>query len=133
MIPLMIGSVVFHDESAYANASFRYFRRGFAVHCRLHDTVCLFGNGQKKKGAEYFQRPEDLSDEWVKQHVESLVEEQRQEITKKFENCAPSNAMNMTQMRLFPSPCRCAVISTPEPVRSGSRMRSSLVFGKFWR
>jgi hypothetical protein len=40
---------------------------------------------KKKKGAEYFERPEDLDDEWVKQHIESLVEEQRTKITKKFE------------------------------------------------
>ncbi|KAF2266053.1 DNA topoisomerase 1 [Lojkania enalia] len=40
---------------------------------------------KKKKGAEYFERPEDLDDEWVKQHQEALVEEQRQKITKKFE------------------------------------------------
>jgi archaellum component FlaC len=40
---------------------------------------------KKKKGADYFQRPEDLDDEWVKQHQDALVEEQRQKITKKFE------------------------------------------------
>ena len=40
---------------------------------------------KKKKGAEYFERPEDLDDEWVKQHIDSLVEEQRQKIQKKFE------------------------------------------------
>ncbi|ORX99896.1 eukaryotic DNA topoisomerase I [Clohesyomyces aquaticus] len=40
---------------------------------------------KKKKGAEYFERPEDLDDDWVKQHQESLIEEQRQKITKKFE------------------------------------------------
>jgi len=40
---------------------------------------------KKKKGAEYFERPEDLNDEWVKQHIESTVEEQRSKITKKFE------------------------------------------------
>jgi DNA topoisomerase-1 len=40
---------------------------------------------KKKKGAEYFERPEDLDDEWVKQHQDALVEEQRQKITKKFE------------------------------------------------
>ncbi|KAH6848911.1 DNA topoisomerase 1 [Alternaria alternata] len=40
---------------------------------------------KKKKGAEYFERPEDLDDEWVKQHQEAEVEEMRQKITKKFE------------------------------------------------
>jgi DNA topoisomerase-1 len=40
---------------------------------------------KKKKGAEFFELPEDLDDEWVKQHIEFLVEEQRQKITKKFE------------------------------------------------
>jgi DNA topoisomerase-1 len=40
---------------------------------------------KKKKGAESFERPEDLDDEWVKQHQDALVEEQRQKITKKFE------------------------------------------------
>lgn len=40
---------------------------------------------KKKKGAEFFERPEDLDDEWVQQHIEALVEEQRQKITKKFE------------------------------------------------
>lgn len=40
---------------------------------------------KKKKGAEYFERPEDLDDEWVKQHQDALVEEQRQKIRKKFE------------------------------------------------
>jgi DNA topoisomerase-1 len=40
---------------------------------------------KKKKGAEFFERPEDLDDEWVQKHQESLVEEQRQKITKKFE------------------------------------------------
>jgi DNA topoisomerase I len=40
---------------------------------------------KKKKGADFFQLPDDLDEEWVKQHLESLVEEQRQKITKKFE------------------------------------------------
>jgi DNA topoisomerase-1 len=40
---------------------------------------------KKKKGAEYFERPEDLDDEWVKQHQDAEVEEMRQKITKKFE------------------------------------------------
>ncbi|KAF2874964.1 DNA topoisomerase 1 [Massariosphaeria phaeospora] len=40
---------------------------------------------KKKKGAEFFERPEDLDDDWVKQHQDALVEEQRQKITKKFE------------------------------------------------
>ncbi|KAF3046480.1 DNA topoisomerase 1 [Didymella heteroderae] len=40
---------------------------------------------KKKKGAEYFQRPEDLDDDWVKAHQDSEVEAERQKITKKFE------------------------------------------------
>lgn len=40
---------------------------------------------KKKKGAEYFERPEDLDMDWVKQHQEAEVEELRQKITKKFE------------------------------------------------
>ncbi|KAH7069299.1 DNA topoisomerase 1 [Paraphoma chrysanthemicola] len=40
---------------------------------------------KKKKGAEYFERPEDLDTEWVKQHQDAEVEEMRQKITKKFE------------------------------------------------
>ncbi|KAK7725962.1 DNA topoisomerase 1 [Botryosphaeria dothidea] len=40
---------------------------------------------KKKKGAEYFALPEDLSKEWVEQHQKALVEEQREKIKKKFE------------------------------------------------
>lgn len=40
---------------------------------------------KKKKGAEYFERPEDLDDDWVKAHQEFEVEAERQKITKKFE------------------------------------------------
>jgi DNA topoisomerase-1 len=40
---------------------------------------------KKKKGAEYFERPEDLDADWVKQHQDAEVEEMRQKITKKFE------------------------------------------------
>lgn len=40
---------------------------------------------KKKKGADYFERPEDLTTEWVKQHQDAEVEEMRQKITKKFE------------------------------------------------
>lgn len=40
---------------------------------------------KKKKGADYFERDEDLTDEWVKEHQESLVEAERTKITKKFE------------------------------------------------
>jgi len=40
---------------------------------------------KKKRGVEYFERPEDLDDEWVKEHQAALVEEQRQKIRKKFE------------------------------------------------
>jgi DNA topoisomerase I len=40
---------------------------------------------KKKKGAEYFELPKDLDDEWVAQHHEFLVEEERKKIRKKFE------------------------------------------------
>jgi len=40
---------------------------------------------KKKRGADYFERDEDLDQEWVLQHQAALVEEQRQKITKKFE------------------------------------------------
>jgi DNA topoisomerase-1 len=40
---------------------------------------------KKKKGAAYFERPEDLDTDWVKAHQEAEVEELRQKITKKFE------------------------------------------------
>jgi hypothetical protein len=40
---------------------------------------------KKKKGAEYFERPEDLDSDWMKAHQEAEVEELRQKITKKFE------------------------------------------------
>ncbi|OCK87585.1 topoisomerase I [Cenococcum geophilum 1.58] len=40
---------------------------------------------KKKRGVEYFERPEDIDDEWVKEHQAALVEEQRQKIRKKFE------------------------------------------------
>ncbi|KAJ4268420.1 DNA topoisomerase 1 [Fusarium torreyae] len=40
---------------------------------------------KKKKGAAWFERDEDLDDEWVKEHQQFLIEEQRTKITKKFE------------------------------------------------
>lgn len=40
---------------------------------------------KKKRGAEYFERPEDLDDDWVKKHQAAEVEEKRKAITKKFE------------------------------------------------
>ncbi|KAK3383157.1 hypothetical protein B0T24DRAFT_516332 [Lasiosphaeria ovina] len=40
---------------------------------------------KKKKGAEYFQLPADLDQEWIEQHQKYLVEEQRTKIQKKFE------------------------------------------------
>jgi DNA topoisomerase-1 len=40
---------------------------------------------KKKRGAEFFELPEDLDDDWVKAHQEFLVEEKRQQIRKKFE------------------------------------------------
>lgn len=40
---------------------------------------------KKKKGAAFFVRDEDLDDEWIKEHQQFLIEEQRTKITKKFE------------------------------------------------
>lgn len=38
----------------------------------------------KKKGAEYFELEDDLDQEWILEHQNFLVEEQRQKIEKKF-------------------------------------------------
>jgi len=40
---------------------------------------------KKKKGAEYFDLPEDITEEWVTEHQAALVAEQRSKIEKKFE------------------------------------------------
>lgn len=40
---------------------------------------------KKKKGAQFFERIPELTDEWVKEHQAFLVEEKRAAITKKFE------------------------------------------------
>ncbi|KAJ4394203.1 DNA topoisomerase 1 [Gnomoniopsis smithogilvyi] len=40
---------------------------------------------KRKKGAEYFERDEELTEEWVISHQAFLVEELRTKITKKFE------------------------------------------------
>lgn len=40
---------------------------------------------KKKKGAEYFELPEDLDQAWIQEHQAYLVEELRTKITKKFE------------------------------------------------
>ena len=40
---------------------------------------------KKKKGAEYFELPEDLDQEWIEEHQAYLVEELKSKITKKFE------------------------------------------------
>ncbi|KAF2118394.1 hypothetical protein BDV96DRAFT_643641 [Lophiotrema nucula] len=40
---------------------------------------------KKKKGAEFFERPEDLDEEWIKKHQEAVVEEERTKTQKKFE------------------------------------------------
>lgn len=40
---------------------------------------------KKKKGVAWFERDEDIDDEWVKEHQQFLIEEQRTKITKKFE------------------------------------------------
>lgn len=40
---------------------------------------------KKKRGAEYFELPDDLDDAWILEHQAFLVEEQKTKITKKFE------------------------------------------------
>ena len=40
---------------------------------------------RKKKGAAYFELPEGIDKDWVKEHHKELVEQERQKITKKFE------------------------------------------------
>jgi DNA topoisomerase-1 len=40
---------------------------------------------KKKKGSKYFERDEDLDDDWIREHQAFLIEEQKQKITKKFE------------------------------------------------
>ncbi|KAF1818967.1 uncharacterized protein K489DRAFT_384467 [Dissoconium aciculare CBS 342.82] len=40
---------------------------------------------KKKKGAEYFALPEDITKEWIASHHTSLVEAEKVKITKKFE------------------------------------------------
>jgi len=40
---------------------------------------------KKKRGQDFFERPSDLDDEWIKQHQAAEVEEKKRAITKKFE------------------------------------------------
>lgn len=40
---------------------------------------------KKKRGADYFELPDDLDDAWILEHQAFLVEEQKTKITKKFE------------------------------------------------
>ena len=40
---------------------------------------------KKKKGAAYFALDDDIDKDWIKEHQEFLLEEQRQKIQKKFE------------------------------------------------
>ena len=40
---------------------------------------------KKKKGAEYFELPDDIDEEWIIRHQEYLVEEEKKKVTKKFE------------------------------------------------
>lgn len=40
---------------------------------------------KKKKGAAWFELDEDIDEDWVKEHQQFLIEEQRTKITKKFE------------------------------------------------
>ena len=40
---------------------------------------------KKKRGEDFFKLPEHLTQDWIKEHQASLVEEQREKIKKKFE------------------------------------------------
>lgn len=40
---------------------------------------------KKKRGSDYFQLPEDITEEWVKEHQANLVAEQRDKVKKKFD------------------------------------------------
>ncbi len=40
---------------------------------------------KKKKGAEYFALPDDLDEDWIRQHQAYLVDDQKTKITNKFE------------------------------------------------
>lgn len=40
---------------------------------------------KKKKGAEYFELPEDIDQQWIEEHQAYLIEEAKTKITKKFE------------------------------------------------
>lgn len=40
---------------------------------------------KKKKGADYFELPDDIDQDWILEHQAYLVEEQKTKITKKFE------------------------------------------------
>lgn len=40
---------------------------------------------KKKRGAAFFALPDGIDEDWVKEHQEGLVEEQRSKIKKKFE------------------------------------------------
>ena len=40
---------------------------------------------KKKKGAEWFELDEELTEEWIKEHQAFLIEEQRSKIEKKFQ------------------------------------------------
>jgi len=39
---------------------------------------------KKRRGADYFELPEDLTKDWIEKHQVSLIEEQREKIRKKF-------------------------------------------------
>lgn len=40
---------------------------------------------KKKRGADYFALPDDITEDWVAKHIEDLYEQERVKITKKFE------------------------------------------------
>jgi DNA topoisomerase-1 len=40
---------------------------------------------KKKRGADFFALPEDLEGDWVKEHQESLIEQEKIKIQKKFD------------------------------------------------
>ncbi len=40
---------------------------------------------KKRRGAEYFDLPEDIDEDWIHEHQEYLVDDQKSKVTKKFE------------------------------------------------
>ena len=50
-----------------------------------HMILAVDPKQKRKRGAEYFELDEDIDEDWLKEHQEYLVEQERIKITKKFE------------------------------------------------